>query len=246
MNNKNKFYTSISNYYSEIFPYKPLQLQFVKKRLGRFENKSILDVGCATGELAFHLAQERANVTGIDLNEDLLKKATEEKQHPDLRFKKGNMLNIANDFQPNGFDAVLCFGNTLVHLPDLQSIEKMFKGVFETLKPGGKFLLQILNYDYILDEKVSELPLIETENIKFIRKYIFSDESRHVSFQTELHLKKIGQVITNETKLLALKSSELLHLLTGAGFTNIQFFANFKEETFGGKHLPLVACAEKK
>ena len=40
-------------------------------------------------------------------------------------------------------------------------------------KLGGLFLLQILNYDYILGEQIIELPLIETANIKFVRKYRF-------------------------------------------------------------------------
>ena len=67
---QNKFYTSISKYYSEIFPYQPMQLQFVKNRVGDLKGKNILDIGCATGELAFRLAGEGAKVIGIDLNED--------------------------------------------------------------------------------------------------------------------------------------------------------------------------------
>ena len=62
---QNNFYTSISKYYSEIFPYTPMQLKFVKNSLGGLEEKQILDIGCATGELAFNLAMEGANVVGI-------------------------------------------------------------------------------------------------------------------------------------------------------------------------------------
>ena len=65
---QNEFYTSISKYYSEIFPYQPVQLQFVKSRVGDLHGKNILDIGCATGELAFQLANAGATVTGIDLN----------------------------------------------------------------------------------------------------------------------------------------------------------------------------------
>jgi glycine/sarcosine N-methyltransferase len=243
MNSQNKFYSSISPYYPEIFPCNPAQLQFVNRYSNGLDGTKVLDIGCATGELAFQLAKDGASVTGIDLNEDLLNMAKTEKVLPNLTFQKGDMLQLKNDFRPDEFDVVLCFGNTLVHLPTVELIFEMLKGVHAVLKPGGIFLLQILNYDYILSEPVTELPLIETENIKFIRFYRFADNSPLIVFQTELHLKKEGEVIFNETPLLALKSKELRNLLENAGFESVELFANFKKEPFGGKHFPLVAKA---
>ncbi len=243
--NQNKFYTSISKYYSEIFPYKPLQLQFVKNRAGELAGKQILDIGCATGELAFHLANEGAEVTGIDLNENLLQQAKSENTHKNIRFQFGNMLDLANNFQTGQFNTVLCFGNTLVHLDTKELILQMMRGVFTVLKPGGNFLMQILNYDYILAEPVTELPLIETENIQFIRKYKMVENNPLIQFQTELVLKNENEVISNQTSLLPLQRNHLVDLLNQAGFRNIELFSNFKEESFGGKHLPLVVSCRK-
>jgi len=244
-NEQNRFYTSISKYYSEIFPYQPVQLQFVKNRAGGLNDKQILDIGCATGDLAFQLVKEGANVIGIDLNEDLLSQANSTKINPKLHFQAGNMLELETDFQPAQFDVALCFGNTLVHLETKELIRKMLAGVFTVLKPGGHFLMQILNYDYILGEQVSELPEIETENIKFIRKYKFEEKSPSIRFQTDLVLKHERETISNETSLLALKSVELIELLQKAGFREIEIFSNFKREPFGGKHLPLVVNCKK-
>lgn len=244
---QNEFYSSISKYYSEIFPYKPAQLQFVKNQVGQFEGAKILDIGCATGELSYHLAKEGAEITGIDLNPDLIGQAKDTKKHPNLHFQMGDMMNLTNDFLPKSFDAVLCFGNTLVHLLSAEIILNMMKGVNHILKPDGKFLLQILNYDYILDKQVNELPLIETGNIRFIRNYHFEKEkdSSFITFQTELVLKNENRSVKNETPLLALRSQDLRLLLEQAGFKNIEFFANFKEEPFGGEHLPLVVRCMK-
>ena len=242
---QNRFYTSISTYYSEIFPTNPMQLKFVKNRVGELSKKNILDIGCATGELAAQLAIENAKVTGIDLNEDLLQQAQSKNRHQNIEFRFGNMLDLQNDFQPAQFDIVLCFGNTLVHLQTKEQVGKMLKGVFTVLKSGGHFLLQILNYDYIVAEQVSELPVIETEHIKFIRKYAFSENSQLVRFQTDLFLKKERESISNETLLLALKSAELQELLNQTGFSEIELFSNFKMETFGGKHTPLVLSCRK-
>ena len=243
-NSQNEFYSSIAKYYSEIFPYKPVQLEFVKHRTGELKGQQILDIGCATGELAFQLANEGADVSGIDINRELLAH-TEKKKHDNLYFQIGDMLELNQDFRENQFDAVLCFGNTLVHLPDTNSIDAMLEGVHGILKPGGKFLLQILNYDHILNEQVSELPVIETENISFVRNYQFEENSYRIKFQTELHLKKEEEVISNETLLLALRSSDLVDLLKQAGFNGIELYANFNMDEFGGKHLPLVVSCTK-
>ena len=242
---QNKFYSSISKNYSEIFPFNPMQLQFIQNRVGELKEKHILDIGCATGELAFQLAESGAKVTGIDLNEDLLAQAKSNKAHENIQFQIGNMLELENDFQKESFDAVLCFGNTLVHLDSIHLIQQMLQGVFSILKPGGHFLLQILNYDYILNEQVSELPLIETNNIKFIRKYKFEENNSLIRFQTELILKNENESISNDTSLFALQSLDLVKFMKNAGFKNIEIFSNFKQDTFVGKHLPLVSTGLK-
>ena len=248
---QNQFYSSISKYYSEIFPYQSAQLQFVKNRVGELTGKNILDIGCATGELAFQLSRTGAVVTGIDINEDLLGQAKVGKsgcggfRTANPQFQPGDILDLEKDFLPGQFDVVLCFGNTLVHLQTVELIQQMLKGVFAVLKPGGQFMLQILNYDYILTEQVTGLPFIETENIRFIRKYRFEENNPIIHFQTELVLKKENKTISNETPLLALQSAELIGLLQNAGFKEIELFSSFKLESFGGKHLPMVVSCRK-
>lgn len=243
---QNQFYTSISKYYSEIFPYNPMQVAFVKEKLGQINGKQVLDIGCATGELAFQLAKSGATVIGIDLNDDLLNQAKSNKTHLNLNLRQGNMLELETDFESEQFDAVLCFGNTLVHLETKELIAEMLKAAKAVLKPGGRLLLQILNYDYIAGEQVSELPLIETKNIKFIRKYEFPENSSKILFQTGLKIKAEHKTVSNETSLLALKSEELKQLLNECGFTNIQLYSNFKQDTFDGKHIPLVLSCSKR
>jgi len=241
---QNIFYTSISKYYSEIFPYNPAQLKFVEAKLSGLSGKTILDIGCATGELAYNLALGGASVTGIDLNEDLLEQAQVNKIHPNLLFQKGNMSNLEADFSVSQFDAVLCFGNTLVHLKSLDAVAEMLKATRLVLKPGGTLLLQILNYDYILEDEVKTLPRIETDNIIFLRNYQFRKKGDYIDFQTELVLKQKVLSIRNENRLLALKSEDLVKALKEAGFSEINLYSNFKQDSFGGKHLPLVLSCQ--
>ncbi len=234
-----------------------MQLGFVKNEVGELAGKQILDIGCATGELAFQLANVGAKVIGIDLNENLLAQATgrsgfqaavTEKREPEFAspvFQIGNMLELETDFHEKQFDVVLCFGNTLVHLPSIELMRQMLKGVYAVLKPNGNFLMQILNYNYILNEPVTDLPVIDTENIRFVRKYAIDKNSPLIRFQTRLEIKKEERIVSNETTLFALKSADLVDLLKNTGFIEIALFSNFKREPIGGKHLPLVLSALK-
>ncbi len=240
-----KFYTSIANYYSDMFPYKPAQMQFVKEHAGGVEGKAVLDIGCSTGLLAKELANQGARVTAIDLNPILLEQAQQHSAHENVRYLMVNMLHIGQEFDDSMYDVVNCFGNTIVHLLDLNDIQQMLNAIYDKLKPRGNFFIQLLNYDYINKEKVGQLPMIETESIKFTRKYQFTEGDPIVQFQTELKLKKENQTIINNAQLLMLGSTQLKEMLDKAGFQDISFYADFLGNPFGGKHLPLVVRCNK-
>jgi glycine/sarcosine N-methyltransferase len=153
------------------------------------------------------------------------------------------MLDLPRQFGSSIFDGVSCFGNTLVHLLNHRQIGDFFSGVKTVLKPSGCFLMQILHYDYIFQEKVEKLPVIENESVKFERNYIFIPESREIRFITRLTIKVTDEVIENETFLLGIGVNDIKELMNLTGFTGIQLYSDFQKTPFGGKYLPLViAC----
>lgn len=244
-NLQDRFYTSIAEYYSEIFPYKPEQLAFIESKMENLDGKTLLDVGCATGELAFHLAEHGARVTAIDLNKSLLGKARDSRPHENINYMWANMLHIARLFGRSKFDGVVCLGNTLVHLMNPMQMRDFFSGVLTVLRPGGTFVLQILNYDFINQEKPAELPLIETENIVFKRVYRYEAGTREIIFDTFLTVKQTGETIENSTELLGIGSSDLTMLMDVAGLKEILLSGGFDGRPFGGSHLPLVISCRK-
>ena len=240
-----KFYSDISQAYSNLFPFNQAQFHFVGKTLGSFAEKRILDLGCGTGDLSLRMAEEGAWVEAIDLNVDFIEMAKSKNNHPAINYREMDMLDIGKPFPPGFFDCVTCFGNTLVHLTSLAQISELIKLVYGLLKEGGWLLIQILNYDYILGEKVGELPLIETSHEKFIRRYFFPENERHIRFNTELIFKNTGESVVNETTLLPVKKNELVDLLQLNRFTSIGLFADFNRNPAGGGHLPLVVSCRK-
>ena len=217
-----------------------MQLAFIQHQFGDLNAKHVLDIGCATGELSYQLAQGGAKVVGMDLNADLLIQARKKEVPGHLSFREGNMLHLKTDFAKAQFDGVVCLGNTLVHLNSHAEIRQTLEGMRYVLKPGGQLVLQILNYDHILENRVNALPKIESDAVVFNRYYDFEPDAERIQFRTELNIKSTGRSIENTTSLLALKSDSLKKALQQSGFTDIRLYSNFKRDPFGGKHLPLV------
>jgi len=240
-------YEKISGYYDELFPLKKARLSFISSFLEK-EGMSILDIGCASGELALALTKEGHQVFGIDLNRDMVHLAREKAKSLGLSLKveflERDMTNIGTDFLPAFFDAVLCFGNTLVHLENLGKIEEFFKGVLKILKNKGIFILQIVNFDRVLAEDIKELPIIESENFTFQREYLYDRVSHRIRFQGGVTEKKSGTIKKYNESLYPLIFKELRTALIGTGFSQLQFFGDESKAPYTKQSPALIAVAE--
>jgi 2-polyprenyl-6-hydroxyphenyl methylase/3-demethylubiquinone-9 3-methyltransferase len=104
--------------------------------------RSVLDVGCGGGLLTEAMAAEGAQVTGIDLSEQLIDIARLHLLESGLKaeYRVISAEAMAAE-QPAGFDAVTCM-EMLEHVPDPQAI---VQACFDLLKPGGRLFLSTIN-----------------------------------------------------------------------------------------------------
>lgn len=240
------FYTSIAPYYQHIFPFNPAQIEFLKHVLP-YNGARVLDVGCATGDLAFALTHFGFPTWAFDFDAEMVQIARKTKQEDSMFpvFEQLDMRQIDERFPESYFDTVICFGNTLVHLLSNDDIRKFIRSAFKVLLPEGKLTIQILNYQYILENQIKSLPTINNEHISFERNYEFESGSELIDFNTKLTVKSTGQEIKNSTKLYAIRQNKLQELLTEVGFSSIEFFGSFNRESLTANSLPLILTCQK-
>lgn len=240
------FYESIAPWYDYIFPFTPAQKRYIDEELNGVNGKHIIDVGCGTGNLTLNLAASGAFVTGVDLDEQMLAIARHKGEFEDrAAFMRLNMLKLNEFFQAYSQDAVVCFGNTLVHLQSPGQILSFLNQANRCLNPTGKLMLQIINYDFVLDQGLDGLPTIDNEFISFERVYEFREQDELVNFKTTLTVKDSGKVIHNSVPLLPIRRDLLYHLLDEAGFNQINFFGSFDRATMIKDSFPLIVTAGK-
>jgi 2-polyprenyl-6-hydroxyphenyl methylase/3-demethylubiquinone-9 3-methyltransferase len=135
----------------------PFRVEFIKQ-FTPLKNQRIVDIGCGGGILSESLAQEGANVTGIDLAKEVL---TVAKLHGlDSGVKVDYQLISAEEYaqqHAEQHDIVTCM-EMLEHVPDPQSI---INAVAKCVKPGGWVFFSTLNRNY----KSYLLAIIAAENI---------------------------------------------------------------------------------
>ncbi len=233
-------YDIIADEYERIFPLDKELVAFVE-RIFPDKDGFLIDSGCATGALAASLAKDGYAVTGIDSEARMIALAAAKKRAGlTVEFKQADMTAIGAF---TGAAGVLCFGNTLPHLPDEAAVFDFFQSAHDALTPGGKFVFELLNYDAILSRKDFAFPDIPAGRYIFKRFYDCKDEN-HILFTAGLVEAETGKNTFSSVPLLPLRKKTLLALLKGAGFRP-QTYADYNGAPSTGIEVATVYIAAR-
>jgi len=236
MKSNNNFYNSASVYYDKMIDFESA-LQKRKILLSNFiENKikSVADVGCGTGVDSISLSQLGLNVNSFDPSLEMINTArtNSEKHNCKIMFYNFAANNIPKSFY-NKFDLVVSLGNTLANIP-FGMIEKSVVKLFRLLKKDGRVLIQILNYEKILEDKERIVNITKKDIEYFIRFYDFNKKDitfNILKFNTDQTTKK--ELIS--TKIFPYTLKELKKVFKETGFKKIELFGGLDKKPFDAK-----------
>ena len=235
-------YNDLSSIYDIIFPENKAATEFLSSNLK--VQTHILDIACGTGNYSIALAEQGHDVTGIDLDAAMIEAAQRKASGRTVSFATGNMLEIDRMFHGRRFGLIYCIGNSLVHLPDKDSVSEFARKVYALLEPQGTCLIQIVNYDRIVKYHIESLPTIEKKDagVTFTRNYVFSDNHDYIEFCTEINSN--GDKLTNSVRLLALQSADLVSILRSAGFGEIQLLGGYDGSVHSDESMATIVKAD--
>jgi glycine/sarcosine N-methyltransferase len=214
----------------------------------------LLDLGCGSGEHTRFLAALGFAVTGVDASPSQLEAART--ADPEGRYLQASLTALGGSLEA-GQGGAVCLGNTLPHLCEEGEVRSFFSGLAGVLLPGAPCLLQLLNYDRILDRGERTFPLVvrpgevEGESTVFLRLMTHQGEGRLRFTPAYLRYRPgsdepLEVVAAHDVPLRGWRRAELEGLLAESGFAVDEVLGTMTGEAWSPTSSDLVILARRR
>ena len=220
------------------------EVEFISDALRIGAGAEILDIACGYGRHAIELVQRGYNVTGLDLSLPLLLRAADESKRRALsvNFVHADMREMAFEKQFDGAYSMLTSFGYFDEDTNLRVAERIGRA----LKPGARFLLDVVNRDYV----VSDLPVRvwwEGTGCVVLEEVDFNFHTSRIVTHRSIVFED-GRQLEQEISVRAYSLHEIGRLLRQAGFRvmDVSGGLNTRGQFFGNVSRSLLIVAEKR
>jgi ubiquinone/menaquinone biosynthesis C-methylase UbiE len=219
------------------------EVGYIIKKLSLKKGSRFLDCPCGIGRITIPLARKGIRVTGVDITRSYLDELAAKSHRLKLPINvvHSDMRRIKFDRE---FDAAGNLGTSFGYFEKESDNELVLKKIFRALKPGGKFMLNVANRDWII-RNYAAVGLEEAGKIRIIQKRQF-DQARSIITADWTFLKD-GQEKTVRSVLRMYSYHELINMMNRAGFIDIEGFGSTKSEPidFNRRNMFIMAIRPK-
>ena len=205
---------------------------FLLSLLDRAPERSVIDLGCGTGEHVAFFAEADARAVGLDRSEPMITAAKDHEAAGKGHFVLGDALDARAALGNESlFGLSICLGNMLPHVMEDTDLVRFLASAHNVLRPGGLLLIQILNYEGMLATGKRHLPVNvrpgdDGKEIVFLRLISPGTAGRVVFFPATLELDPnadgpLSVTMSRRVELRAWSRADLASALATAGFTAV-------------------------
>ncbi|WP_409270729.1 class I SAM-dependent DNA methyltransferase [Neobacillus sp. SCS-31] len=204
------------------------------EKFGLGREKSLLDLGCGTGELSLRFAQQGFSVTGVDLSADMLSvaRAKSEDAGFSIPFYEQDMAQLE---VPGNYGIIGIFCDSLNYLRTEEEVKSTFLHAASHLSHGGLLIFDVHSTDKIENGFVNKSFSLNGDRVSYIWDSFSGDEPYSVEHEIsffvldesdgrydrfdEVHYQRSYQV------------EDYRGWLTEAGLTVVSITADFKNSS---------------
>jgi SAM-dependent methyltransferase len=199
--------------------------------------RTIVDLGCGTGNLAIPLRVEGYSVTGIDLSEDMLAVAQQKAERQPSLTKGGSLTWVQQDIREweliEQVDTVISFCDCMNYLLEEADIVQAFQQTYQGLKQGGLFLFDVHTPKQLQNYAQTQPFFLNDEDIAYIWTSEYDEDRMEIEhaltlfIQEEADPSKFRRVDEQHIQR-AYPLKWLEQQLLEAGFTEVRQAADFR------------------
>lgn len=200
------------------------EVDFVYDVLKLFDGAKVLDLFCGTGRHSIELAVRKCNPRGIEYNPDYLRLAEEQAKKRDVspEFIQGDIRCV--DFGEE-YDGAIIMHHSFGYFSDEEDRE-LLKKVYKTLKKQGRFLIEILNKDWLL-KNFKEREEFVVKGIRIVEERKFNAQTSRNNFTIKRYEK--DGVVPKEGSWRFYSASEMKSILKDIGFRFVAGYGNLNK-----------------
>jgi SAM-dependent methyltransferase len=219
------------------------EVEFIEKSLALPANAAVLDLACGFGRHAIGMAARGHQVTGVDFSPRYLEIADQDARAAGVTVRWVVADMRALDFERE-FDGVYSFFTSFGYFADDEN-ERVLGHVARALRPGGRFLLDLANRDWLLTHP-QQRTWTQREDGALLMEEIALDlkPSRVVSRQILIEPEG-GHRVTKEFELRAYTCAELGALCARHGLAVREVWGGVDGSAYSTESRRLVLLAER-
>jgi len=214
---------------------------FLEDLFQKHDCRSILDVGCGTGNHVLRLWRMGYEVAGVDISPTMLRIARSKVKGAKIKFFRGEMKTLRAIIPKHmKFDAAISLGQVSSHLYSDHDVQVFLKSLLTILKEGGLFVFSARNAAKINNEYLNRLLLDHVLDEGKMQIVVLAQNCRDLKDPNTIVwrpiylMKKSGKVDLQmrEHRLRWFEFSTLKRLLIGNGFKIKAVYSGPSREKF--------------
>jgi len=215
------------------------------------KDEPLLDLCCgACRHLLVLREMDFSQLVGLDLSAELLQVATRKLADADTESGQAShqVELVRSDMRvipyENHFATVLSLFTSFGYFCEDEENQAVFEAVYRALKPGGRFLIDYLNRDYVISHLVERdekaLPDRHIQNVRCL-----TESCRRVEKTTTVTTKS-GVKHEFQESVRLYSPAEMVAMLRAAGFAYIHCYGSLDGQACGPESKRLIVIAEKR